>query len=63
MKFRNLRAELARQGKTQKDLAEHLNVLQGTVSRWLSGKTEPRISECKAISEWLGVSVDELFAD
>lgn len=63
MIFPNLRAEMARQGKTQNDIAELLGKTKQTVSMWMLGKTEPRISEARRIAEWLGQSMDYLFAE
>lgn len=56
---REVRAELARQLKTQRDVAEVVGVDQGSISLRLSGERSFRAEELSAIAEWLGVSVSQ----
>ena len=63
MRYPNLRAEMARQGKTRNDLAHQIGKTRQTVSSWLLGKTEPRITEAQKIADWLGCPVEYLFED
>lgn len=45
---------------TQKDVAKALNVNTVTVVNWESGKTEPRISQAKALASLYGLNVTEI---
>lgn len=59
----NFIAELRKeQGLTQKQLAEKLSVTDKAVSRWETGKGYPDIETLTALSEVLGVSLNELIA-
>lgn len=46
---------------TQSELAREIGVGRGTVQHWLSGRTEPRVSEGFRIAEHFNMSVYELF--
>lgn len=52
-----VRAEMARQQKTQDDLAELLGIVQPSVSLRLAGKRSFRGEELAALAEWLQVPV------
>ncbi|MBQ7115486.1 MAG: helix-turn-helix domain-containing protein [Clostridia bacterium] len=47
---------------TQKQLAEILNVSDKAISRWETGKGFPDVNSLLALSEFFGVSVNELLA-
>ncbi len=47
----------------QKQLAEKLDVNQGTVSRWENGETKPSKKYIKKMVELFGCTVDELMGD
>lgn len=49
-----------RQGLTQQQLADQLNLSNKTISKWESGAGSPDISNLLGLVEALGVSVDEL---
>jgi predicted XRE-type DNA-binding protein len=53
-----VRAELARQQKTQRDVAEWLNLPQPSVSLRLQGERSFRGEELKILADRLGVPVD-----
>lgn len=53
-----VRAEMARQHKSQVALAEVLNVSQPTASRRLQGKQPFDMDELPVIAAWLGVQVE-----
>ena len=54
-------AELRRkQGLTQQQLADKLNLSNKTISKWESGSGSPDISNLPVLAEALGISVDEL---
>lgn len=50
-----VRAELARQNKTQRDLADRLRITQPSVQLRLSGQRPFRAEELAVIADWLGV--------
>lgn len=52
-----VRAEMGRQFKSQSDLAELLEIDQGSASLRLRGLRSFRTEELVAIAEWLGVPV------
>ena len=53
----NIRAELARRGKTQGDLAQVIGLTQQAVSRRLTGSYALNVDEIAAIADWLNVPV------
>ena len=46
---------------TQSEMAEKLGVTANTVSNWESGKSEPNLSQLRAISEISGIPMDFIF--
>lgn len=56
----NIRAEMARQNKTQADLAELLGVTRQSVSRRMVGQVDFGISELTTIAEFLDVPIADL---
>jgi len=56
----NVRAEIARRGKTQGDIAAVLGFTRQSLSQRLLGRVEFRASELQAIADHLGVSIAEL---
>lgn len=50
------------QGLTQEQLGEMLGVTNKTISRWETGKYMPDIDKLQALSEILGVSINELLS-
>ena len=56
-------SELRKEKKlTQKELAEKINVSDKAVSRWETGKGYPDVTSLVSLSEYFGVSVNELLA-
>lgn len=54
-------AELRKkQGLTQQQLADKMNLSNKTISKWESGAGAPDISNLSVLAEVLGISVDEL---
>lgn len=54
-------AELRKkQGLTQQQLADKINLSNKTISKWESGVGAPDISNLSVLAEVLGISVDEL---
>jgi transcriptional regulator with XRE-family HTH domain len=58
---REVRAEMARQGVRQRDLAEHLGLSQPQVGKRLAGEIEFRPSELAAVAELLRVPLSQFF--
>ena len=59
----NFISELRKEKKlTQKELAEKINVSDKAVSRWETGKGYPDVTSLVSLSEYFGVSVNELLA-
>lgn len=64
MKFNeNLKYLRKKEGLTQEELAEKLNVSRQSVTKWESGQSLPDIEKIKEIAYMLSVSVDSLIGD
>ena len=64
MKFNeNIKYLRKREGMTQEDLAEKLNVSRQSVTKWESGQALPDIEKVKEIAYMFSVSVDALIGD
>ncbi len=59
--YNRLKEVLAAVGKTQKSLAEHLDVNEPTVSTWCTNDRQPPVETFFAIAKFLGVETRELF--
>lgn len=59
--YKNLEAELTRNGFTQKDLCKLLNLNSSTISNKMNGIREFKLIECKKIAIWLNSTIDYLF--
>jgi len=59
----NIRAEMARTGATQTQLAGALGLPQAAISRRLCDETPWRVSELQAIAAFLHVSIAALLPD
>jgi transcriptional regulator with XRE-family HTH domain len=58
----NVRAELARAGKNQSDLARAMDISRQNVSQRLLGRSAFKAEEIVRIAHWLGVSTETLLA-
>lgn len=58
-----IRAELARQKKSGRWLADKIGAPHNTVSRWIGGDTAPPLDALYAMCRALGISVADLIAD
>jgi transcriptional regulator with XRE-family HTH domain len=56
-----VRAEMARQRKTQLELAEALGVNAHTAGRRIRGEVPFDVVELESISSWLGVPITQLW--
>lgn len=52
-----------KQGKSQEELAETLDVSRQAVSKWETGESEPEIGKLRALASVFGVTVDFLLSD
>lgn len=59
----NVRAEMARLGRTQRELAVVLGVSQPTVSARLAGRRDFTVAELRTVAKWLGVPLRALIAE
>ncbi|MDP5182134.1 helix-turn-helix transcriptional regulator [Blastococcus sp. BMG 814] len=57
-----IRAELARQDRTRRWLAQVIGQPETTVARWLRGPQSPGLNELDAMCRALGVSIVDLLA-
>lgn len=57
-----IRAELARRGANQGDLADLLHLHQTAIHRRMAGKVDWRVDELTKVAQYLGVPVAELLA-
>ena len=57
----SLKAARVNAKMTQKEWAEALNVTVDTVLNWENGKSEPKISQAKKMSELSGIPMDFIF--
>lgn len=58
-----LRAELARAGRGQADVADWLNIKQPAVSKRMTGRIEWRLAELRIIATRLGIPLSRLVED
>ena len=49
------------QGMSQADLAKAANLTQGAISKYLSGRQEPKSRELHALAAALNLTMDELY--
>jgi len=55
-----IRAELARQKRSGRWLAEQIGASTGTVARWIGGETAPSLDAVYAMCKALGINVADL---
>lgn len=48
---------------TGKELAEHLNVSENQVSKWVKGKGYPRFEKLWKMAKFLGCKMDDLYEE
>lgn len=58
-----IRAELGRQKKSGRWLAQAIGAPQNTVNRWIGGETAPPLDALYAMCRVLGISVADLIAE
>ena len=57
----SLKAARVNANLTQRELAEKLNVTIDTVLNWENGRSEPKLSQLRQISELSGIPMDFIF--
>lgn len=57
----NLRAERARKGMTQQELADASGVSKKSITLYENGKTLPRLDKAQSIAKVLGVNLEALY--
>jgi transcriptional regulator with XRE-family HTH domain len=57
---KNLKANILKHFKTQKQFAEFFNLKQSTISCWVQGETQPDIFTLYTICEAMGITIDYL---
>lgn len=60
LKYNRIKAVLALKGKTQNDLANHLEMSIYSISKWCTNKGQPSIPDLYAVAKFLDVKVYEL---
>ncbi len=58
--YNRIKVILAVRRARNKDLADHLNVSQQTVSKWVTNHSQPSIPELYKIAKFLNVEISEL---
>ena len=63
IRFSNaLKHYLIKFDKTQRDIANYLNVSEPTVSQWCSGQKMPRVQRVKKLADYFGISFNDMLA-
>jgi transcriptional regulator with XRE-family HTH domain len=57
---RALNRAMEEKGWNQKDLARHSGLSQPSISRYINGSTEPKLSDLGLLAQCLGISLDAL---
>ena len=60
---RNLSFYIERSGKTQKEIAEVLNVATSTLNNWVTGKKYPRMDKVEMLANFFGILKSDLIED
>lgn len=61
--MQNLRKYMTAEGKTQADLAAHMNISTATAAYWYNGKKMPRVDKLQSIADWLGIDLSVLLGE
>ena len=60
---KNLKIQMERKGKSQKELAEIVGVSPSTMNEWLKAKKFPRIDKIEIMSNYFGILKSDLIED
>jgi transcriptional regulator with XRE-family HTH domain len=61
--YNKIKVALVEKKKTSRELADHLGVKPGTVSRWCTNDSQPNIATLYKIARFLGVKVCALLVE
>lgn len=61
--YNKIKVALVEKKKTSKELADHLGVKPGTVSRWCTNDSQPNIATLFKIARFLEVKICSLFVE
>ena len=59
--YNRIKAVLAEKNVSSKELAEHLNKTESTISRWCTNDVQPSVEMFYKIAKYLKVDIRELF--
>lgn len=59
----NLSYYIERSGKTQKEIAEVLNVATSTLNNWVTGKKYPRMDKVEMLANFFGILKSDLIEE
>lgn len=59
--YNRIKAVLAEKNVSSKELAEHLNKTESTISRWCTNDVQPSVEMFYRIAKYLKVDIRELF--
>lgn len=59
----NLQKQIAKSGKTQKDVADVIGVSAPTLNEWVSGKKFPRIDKIQRLADYFGILKSDLIEE
>ena len=60
---RNLKYYLEKTGKTQKEIADIVDVSKSTFNEWIKGKKYPRIDKIEMLANYFGILKSDLIED
>lgn len=60
---KNLKEQIERKGKTQKEIAEIVGVSAPTLNEWVKGKKYPRIDKIEILANYFGILKSDLIED
>lgn len=60
LQLNRIKAVLAEKNISSKELAQHLNKTESTVSRWSTNEVQPSVETLYEISKFLDVNIREL---
>lgn len=60
---KNLKYYVERSGKTQKEIADYIEVPAGTLNNWVKGKKYPRIDKIEKLAQYFGILKSDLIED
>lgn len=59
----NIRAAMASQKRTARELADHLGISRQSAGRRIGGGADLTVNECASIARWLAVPISAIISD